>query len=177
MKKILLSIAVLLFLAAGLGISLLYSFGEKAIEEGIIGLSELESSTYESTAVEKTPETGLDTVKVEAGAEKPADNDIKENNTAIATAQPNNASKNISQAQENEDNSLKDKVSMSEKASLMKLLLSKLTKKDISELRGMLSNGITSTEKTRAKEILYSRLTAEDINKIKDAYIKYTQQK
>ncbi len=183
MKKILLSIAVLLFLAAGLAISLLYSLGEKAIEESILELSKLESSAYESTAEEKVPEIALDTVNPEAGADKPVVKAIKENN--IAPAPSNNAGSNIPEAQESEADSpaldsveeTKDKVSMSEKASLTKLLLSKLTKKDISELKGMLSNGITAEEKERAKVILYSRLTTEDINKIKDAYIKYTQQK
>lgn len=195
MKKILLSIIVLLFLAAGLAISFLYSLGDKVIEESILEYSELESSAYESVEEETAPEIEPAAVKPEAEADKSAKNDIKDNNALIVTkkndikqnkAAPSNVvSAYIPQAQEEKEspvalesvNETKNRVPISEEASLTKLLLTKLTKKDISELKGMLSNGITSEEKRRAKEILYSRLTTEDINRIKDAYIKYTQQK
>ncbi|HYE10431.1 MAG TPA: hypothetical protein VEF53_09645 [Patescibacteria group bacterium] len=193
MKKLLVAVTVLFFLAAGLISSLLYILGEKAIMGSIIELSKLELSTFESTDEEKAPETELDNSKVEAKDDEPVRIDIKDNNAPITT--PKNETKQnkaaplnsvpvyISQAHEKEDGTqelesvqeIKDKISMSETASLTKLLLSKLTKKDISELKGMLTNGVTSDEKERAKEILYSRLTTEDINKIKEAYIKYTQ--
>jgi hypothetical protein len=71
---------------------------------------------------------------------------------------------------------IKRKAPVSEKVSLATLVLSKLSPSDISELKGMLKDGITAEEEARAKQILYSRFTAEDIERIKEAYIKYSNQ-
>lgn len=168
MNKILISFAILLFLAAGLKTASLYRLGEKAIEESIVEFNKLESSAYESTEEKKTPEIALNPVKPEAAVKLETEADSY-----------------TSQTWDKEDNPLalesaketKDKVSKSEKELLTELLLSKLTAKDISELKGMLSNGITAEEKERAKTILYSRLTTEDLNILMEAYIKYTQHK
>lgn len=186
MRRILLSIIILLFLSAIISFSFLYRMGEKAIEESILKLSELEESLNESMDAGKASE---------AGADKPISNSIKGNNATTITknngskqnaaAPSNNARGDTSQDWGDKESqqaaesakAIKNKVSVSEKTMVTKLLLSKLSSRDISELKGMLSNGITAEEKKKAIEILYSRLSTEDIKKIKDAYIKYTQQK
>lgn len=203
MKRILLSLAVLLFLAAGIGGWLLYSLGEKAIEEleeSIIEFNELEADTAQGSIAEKSPEAEPEVspaltpgsisepVKQQANVRKATINGSKVNNSTITpgSAPSKNAvsSNSIQKSEEyyfeeaetaKEVRALKEKLPISESTSLMKLVLSKLTRKDIAELKGMLSNGITSDEKERAKEILYSRLSSEDINRIKEAYIKYIQ--
>jgi hypothetical protein len=58
------------------------------------------------------------------------------------------------------------KVPVSKKIYVTNMLLSKLSPSDISELKGILSNGITAEENRRVKEIVYSRLSADEINKI-----------
>ncbi|HYF83410.1 MAG TPA: hypothetical protein VEB00_10345 [Clostridia bacterium] len=174
MKKIMLLIAALLLISAGLALSLLYGLGERAIVESIIKDSAEIERAFQSADTEKAAPAAAGSEKAEEVNNKPA-----------GGAEPSKpADHSISQIQKNEENQqimesakeTKNKVSISEKASLTKLLLSKLTKSDISELKGMLSNGITSEEKRRAKEILYSRLSEDDINKIKDAYVRYTKQ-
>lgn len=195
MRRILLSIIVLLFLAAIISFSFLYRMGEKAIEESILKLSELEESLNESIDEGKASEIGLNVTKAAAEADKPTSNNIKGNNATTITknndskqnaaAPSNNARGDTSQDWGDKESqqaaesakAIKNKVSVSEKTMVTKLLLSKLSSRDISELKGMLSNGITAEEKKKAIEILYSRLSTEDIKKIKDAYIKYTQQK
>lgn len=183
MKKIMLLIAALLFITAGLALSFLYGLGERAIVESIMKDSAEIERAYQSADAENAAPAAAGSEKAEEVNNIPAGDNTRDNNASgVAPSKP--ADPSIAQIQRNEENQqvmesvkeIKNKVTMSEKASLTKLLLSKLTKNDISELKGMLSNGITSEEKRRAKEILYSRLSEDDINKIKDAYVRYTKQ-
>jgi hypothetical protein len=70
-------------------------------------------------------------------------------------------------------NEIKDKVSASDKINSAALLLKRLSKSDIEELKDMLSGGVDSTEKERAKEILYRRLTDQEIETVRNIYQKY----
>lgn len=183
MKKAMLLIVALLFIGAGLALSLLYSLGESAIVESILKDSEGLERVSQSTEKGEAPGGASVNSNAKGEVQKPNSNNIKDNSASTGTVPSNTSDAGIAEVQKIEEDSLvaesvkeiSSKVPISEKASLTKLLLSKLTKKDISELKGMLSNGITSEEKSRAKEILYSRLSNEDISRIKEAYIKYAQ--
>ncbi|MDI6600514.1 MAG: hypothetical protein QME46_01870 [Thermoanaerobacteraceae bacterium] len=77
----------------------------------------------------------------------------------------------------NTDSSLKEKieknVSIEDKREALKLVMSKLTNKDISFLISLAKGGLTGKEKDEAVKLAYKRFTPEEINKIKALYNKY----
>jgi hypothetical protein len=75
------------------------------------------------------------------------------------------------------DSSLQEKieknVSIEDKREALKLVMSKLTYKDISFLISLAKGGLTGKEKDEAIKLAYKRFTPEEINKIKALYNKY----
>jgi hypothetical protein len=68
---------------------------------------------------------------------------------------------------------IKDKVSWTDKITAATIVLDKLTKSDISELQGMLFGGLDKEESQKAKRIAYERFSPEEIEKVKELYYKY----
>jgi|GEM_PF-3108766 len=64
-------------------------------------------------------------------------------------------------------------VPMQEKAEITKIVMSKLSGAEISELTAMASGGITAEEKKKAKEIVYSKFTPTEIEYLMSLYNKY----
>lgn len=153
MKKELLSFAVLMFLAVGICFAVLYNIGVRTIEENIVQDNALRAAHNDELEKEAAASANI-------ASNGNQQKEIKKANGIITE------SKRI----------VKNKVPILQKILMANLLLSKLSSSDISELKGMLVNGITAEENKRAKEILYSRLSNDDINRIRDAYAKYTKQ-
>lgn len=67
------------------------------------------------------------------------------------------------------------KVTITDKAKAVNIVLSKLTPKDIAMLRAMVEGGITSSEIARAKKLIKSRITEKEKEELKRLYNKYIQ--
>lgn len=65
------------------------------------------------------------------------------------------------------------KIETKDKAEIMKIILKKLSKEDISYLLSLAKDGLTQEEKERAKALAYQRFTREEIEEIKRLYEKY----
>ncbi|MGB9975797.1 hypothetical protein [Thermovenabulum sp.] len=65
------------------------------------------------------------------------------------------------------------KIENQDKAEIMKIVLGKLSRDDISFLLNLAKDGLTEEEKERAKALAYQRFTKEEIEEIKRLYEKY----
>lgn len=64
-------------------------------------------------------------------------------------------------------------VPMQEKVEITKIVMSKLSGAEISELTAMASGGITTEEKKKAKDIVYSKFTPAEIEYLMELYNRY----
>lgn len=60
-----------------------------------------------------------------------------------------------------------------EKVELTKMILAKLSSREINELKSMASEGFSAEEKKKAIELVYSKFTVEEIEYIKALFMKY----
>jgi|GEM_PF-1067344 len=70
-------------------------------------------------------------------------------------------------------NEVQKKVSVSDKAKALEIVLTSLKPGDVAALKDMAKGGITGTEMARARKILESRVTKEEKDKLKQLFYKY----
>lgn len=145
MKKrgLLTRIFIVILLIAAVGVFALYKVGDKVFEEVI------DSQIAEAEKVVKQP----------AAAPK-----------APAEAAAPKAKMAVTKEKLEE---IKASVTPTDKVVAAKIVLSELSKSDISDLTKLSSGGITAEEKEEMKAIVYSKLTLEEVEQVKAMYYKY----
>lgn len=64
-------------------------------------------------------------------------------------------------------------ISFEDKKKIVNLVMSRLSREDISYLAGLARGGLTEEEKKAAVDLAYRRFTPQEINEIKAYYVKY----
>jgi hypothetical protein len=93
--------------------------------------------------------------------------------TEIPATKPDATSNQDIEVTKEKLENIKGSITPSDKMTAASLVLSKLSKSDISHLTELSAGGITPEEKEKMKGIVYSRFTSEEIQKIRDMYVKY----
>jgi hypothetical protein len=188
MKKIIISIAIALVVIAGIALMVLYNLGDRMIEEGIE--QALNESLEQEDLLTEAENPGAGSVQEQtntgpAGSQQ-ANESQGQGNTAASTSTQDAGEKGTgNQPKQNAAPApkpaisrdqiveVKDRVSAIDKISAGTLILKRLSPSDLSELKGMLSNGVSSEEKSRAKAMVYQRFTPDEVKEIKAMYSKY----
>lgn len=142
-----------------------------------------EKNTEDKKIEEKKPEDKNTEVKNTTENTKPTseNKDKKSNETNSKETDNKSNTENDTKDDTQEDvvfsndkiENVQDEISFKDKATAVKLVLSKLTLSDIAALRKLTEGGLTTEERVEAKRIALSRFTEEEIKIIDELYEKY----
>ncbi|MFC5703541.1 hypothetical protein ACFPVX_19835 [Cohnella faecalis] len=95
-----------------------------------------------------------------------ADSPSKESRAPDQTDDKDKAGVYAAEVSVNKAKSIKENITLSEKASVTKILMSNLSMSDIKHIQDLASGGMTVDEKREARKILLEKLTPDEYNKI-----------
>jgi hypothetical protein len=103
----------------------------------------------------------------------PEENPGQQDNQTDINEKPSDPGQNHQTVQDKEPVNPSPKPSFSDKKRATEMVMSKLSKSDITYLQSLLKGGLTPEEERKAKELAYSRFSAAEIVEIKALYRKY----
>jgi hypothetical protein len=176
---VMLSIIICITIVAGL--TIVNYVANRVIDESITQM--IDNPTSDQLTVKSNPK-GDTTNSVTSAEETASTSNSVENDKPLDVKEPTNEQLQTDkfpiesptgEISKNELQAVNQQVPINEKVEITKMVVSKLSASEISELSSMASGGIDAEEKQKAKQIIYSKFTPEEIEYLQSLYYKYVK--